>query len=130
HTHRRPQKRRTLMITLIPNSLTGLAWQTIDLGGGDSIEIGVRRPNLGEQLVALDCSDSPREYQLRAYIADWRGVNDSDGKPIPFTWEMLNQLCVQYPEAFYSLLNATRNVRLSEIGIDLKNSELPPLAGG
>lgn len=118
------------MITLIPHAFTGPMWQTIDLGDNASIEIAIRRPTLGEQLIALDDSQSSREYQLRAYIADWRGVNDPSGKPIPYSWDMLNQLCIQYPEAFYALLAATRNVRMPDPGDDEKKSELPPSDGG
>lgn len=118
------------MITLIPPAFTGFAWETIDLGNGDTIEIGIRRPTLSEQLVALqDCGPSC-EYKVRAYVADWRGVNNEKGEAIPFSWDAINQLCAVYPGAIWALLDSVRKVRFAEGADDSKNSESPPLAGG
>lgn len=118
------------MITLIPSTFTGPIWATVDFGDGASIELGLRRPNLGEQIIALEESDSSREYHLRAYISDWRGVNDEHGKPVPYTWESLNQLCTGYPSAIWGILDAIREVRFPDVETTSKNSELPLLAGG
>jgi hypothetical protein len=116
------------MITFIPQQFTGPNWKKIDLGGGDSIELGFSRPTLGDQLAALQAtrSESVQAFRLRSQIIDWRGVSDPTGQPVPYSWEMLGELCRSYPNAIWDIILASK----SKPETDLKNSGLPPLAGG
>ena len=119
------------MITFIPSELTAPVWRTIELGAGATIEIAIKRPTLGEQLAALDDSrgESLQAYLLRSRIVDWRGVNDPFGQAVPYSWDHLSTLCMDYPDAIWELLTAVRAV-FARGEPDAKNFNSPPLAGG
>ncbi len=119
------------MIKFVPHTLTGPTWRTVELGDGDTIEIAIRRPTLGEQLAYLEDArgDSIQAFNLRSRIIDWRGVQDADGKPVPYSWDTLGQLCMGYENAIWELLSVVREA-VSRGCSDLKNFESPPLAGG
>jgi len=119
------------MITFIPPSLTELIWKEIELAPGETIEIAIKRPTLDEQLSVLEDSVGlpVQAFQMRSRIVDWRGVQDTAGQPVKFSWEMLGALCASYPNAIWDLLIAVRELDTPG-GDDEKNSEPPPAAGG
>jgi len=120
-----------MAVTFIPKQFTEPTWVTVDLGRGDSIEIAVSRPTLLEQLRAVEETRGLAwtAYKLASKIQDWRGVNNEQGQPVPYSWEALNQLCAAYDDCVYSLLEAVRNAgQVAEN--QSKNSPTPPHAGG
>lgn len=119
------------MITFIPPSLTEVIWKEIELAPGETIEIAIKRPTLDEQLSTLEDSvgHTVQSFLLRSRIVDWRGVQDTAGQPVVFSWEMLGAMCNSYPHALWDLLAAVRELATPGVD-DEKNSETPPVAGG
>lgn len=120
------------MVTFTPSRFTGPVWKSVELAPGAAIQIAIKRPSLNDQLAALVDIDSltSQSFKLRASICDWRDVQDIDGKPVPFTWQALSELCVSYPTAIWALIDAVRAVLDGPTETDQKNLPLPSAAGG
>lgn len=121
------------MSVRLPKSfVSGSKWHSIDLSGGQVLEIEVRRPTFEEQVAAL-AANSQAGYQrarLTSMITNWRGVVDDAGQDLPYSWPNLEALMSVYPQSLRHILTAVNDawVTLPE---DLeKNSPTPPANGG
>lgn len=105
----------------------GAEWRSIETAEG-SLELLTRRPTAGDQLEFL-LAGSPAERwlaRLHATVTDWRGVEDEQGQPVPFSIESLVLLCSQigaWTEVF-TLVNDLCDVAPP------KNSAGPSASGG
>lgn len=87
----------------------GRRWIPIDLGHLGSFEVEIRNPTYDELT-----EDAANQWQggnvaghrIESAITDWRGLEDGDGKPIPFHVETMRALCESVPAAFGKLMIA------------------------
>lgn len=119
-------------VKFIAATLTDPQWFPVELGPDASIEIAFARPTLEDQLKAVNDASgtSYQGYALSAAIKDWRGVEDENGRPVPYSWSALSQLCTAYPDAAFELLAALRKSTQGVTETERKNSPLPPVNGG
>lgn len=121
------------MSVRLPKSFVSSSkWHSIDLSGGQILEIEVRRPTFEEQVAAL-AANTHVGYQrarLTSMIISWRGVVDDAGQDLAYSWQNLEALMSVYPQSLRHILTAVNDawVTLPE---DLeKNSPAPPANGG
>jgi hypothetical protein len=107
-------------------------WFPLELADGEAIEIALNRPNLEVQLQTLQDlrGGSYQAYQLGSTIADWRGVVDEAGEPVPYSWPSLNQLCQAYDDVAIQLIRLCRKSLAGPSETERKNSPPPSVAGG
>lgn len=72
-------------------------WETVQLDNGESFEILCRNPTYEEQLADLERPGGYLERRIQALVSDWRGVQNTAGNPVAFSWEALAMLCQQKP---------------------------------
>ena len=85
-------------------------WKTVTIATGD-FEVLVHRPDFGTKMREINSL----EDRIRICIKDWRGINDENDQPIPFSWESLCALCEQSDRALSQLITLTgESTELSE----------------
>lgn len=113
-------------------------WEKVDLGAAGDFEIQMRRPtyedyarHLAIGVESINGADGAElrqiECRMQSAFCDWRGIEDSESKPVPFSWDSLKALCSTYRSAF---------VKLSSLSVEAfsgmdedasKNSDVSPI---
>lgn len=119
----------------LPKELsTDVVWKHISLGGGQSLEICVKRPDFKDQVTSLAARNLVDQYRTRITrtVIDWRGVEDelSPPQPVPFHPDALLQLIAAYPQSLHQIDRALTDLWYV-LPEDLeKNLPTPPANGG
>jgi hypothetical protein len=108
-------------------------WIEVRLAPGVVLELLTHRPTLNEQLCLPDRDRSPESKWswIEAAIVDWRGVEDMNGDPLPFTKASVEALCRAFPQAF-TLIDSAAYTQFYAVPDEdsLKNLPTPPVNGG
>jgi len=79
-----------------PDSKT---WKTIDLGGGNTFDVLLKRPTWGELTLDQEQVRGFVETRTKKCLLDWRGISDENGQPIPYSETALEGLAYAFPTA-------------------------------
>lgn len=88
-------------------STSGHRKEVITLAEG-SFSVLVRNPTFAELIQDAATTENYLEARVRSSIVGWEGVEDAEGKPIPFTWDALRKLCEIERSVFWDLLRISR----------------------
>lgn len=117
------------MFTLKKQAMAG-SWELVELGEAGSFEVFVSRAKWGDLLADSETFQGFSERRLKAVITDWRGLIDENGEAVPFSHEMLIELCEAHPLAFQRLATLA-SAQFFAVGLgetDRKNSAPPSSA--
>lgn len=100
-------------------------WETVRLGEAGEFQILVKRPTFRErgELLALHQSNDPGwiDAQFRTVFVDWRDLSDSEGSPVPFSFEALVALDQEFC-IYQQLLEISGKYMTGKGEAELKNS--------
>lgn len=107
-------------------------WRKVDLYGGQDIEVLVRRPEFLDQLAAWSAQSRDEGWisRIKSTVIDWRGVLDESDQPVPFSFDMLQALLSQYPQATRQILDIVADMWITLAEDDSKNLPVPSADGG
>lgn len=100
-------------------------WKTLDLGDGAAIEVLMRRPTAAEIIAGYGSRDEYAVHRVRVTVADWRGVDDESGKPVPFSLEALERLIEQFYMAGPRLIRLADDAFFGLAETERKNLSAP-----
>lgn len=123
------------MLRLLPADAVAPQWKTWDIAPAATIELLIGRPTLADQFAIIDAIRKDRDVgyelgEIQARIKDWRGVQDEQGQPLPYSLAALDRIIATYPESFWTLLRLVRETSVGMSETDEKNCVVPPSAGG
>lgn len=95
-------------------------WVPITLGEDGDFEILVRRPTYRQLTEVLTVENMP-DYRIRTAVVDWRGLVDTDEKPIPFSHSALQGVCEAYPSCLFAILGEAHRAFQGFPEADAKN---------
>lgn len=81
-------------------------FHSIKISDDTEFEIEIQPPTFQDLIADSDRPFGFLQERISRGVVGWRGVEDSEGKLIPFTDENLESLCVQYP-AVLQMLSVT-----------------------
>jgi len=107
-------------------------WADIDLGGNQSLKLLIGRPTFAQQVTVLAAQSTAEfiESRINASVANWQGVVDDAGEPVPFNLPSLQALFATYPQALARVNAAVIDVWITHPEDLEKNLPTPPANGG
>lgn len=116
------------MSTLFKPTNKELIPRTFEHAGG-SLSLIARRPSYADYLADNFTEGAANVTARLAIINAWDGVNDAEGKPVPFSQENLTQLLSAYPALIAQVNKFTVELFNEAWTADAGKSEPPPPAG-
>lgn len=96
-------------------------WHKIEFNGGD-FEIECRPPTYEELMTDAALSYGPKLDSRMSVITGWRGVEDANGSPVPYSEKALNTLLEAYPDAVFWVCESVSRMFVRLTGDEEKNS--------
>lgn len=87
-----------------------------------SFDLELKYPTYSELIDDLKNTDGAlAEQRIRRTVVGWRGVMDTHGQPVVFSWDSLQTLLGRHPYCLGVIVDAISQIYLGGDGIDAKN---------